>query len=430
MNRKHLLAGAALALVFLVAIAALTKTKPESWNDRSRIAAIESLVERGTWVIDDSPWVDRTEDKVFLNGRFYSDKMPLFSLMGAGVYAILHDGLGASLSPDCATAGRFCGYSTLTLLLVGVPVTLMLWLFFLYAREHVPLGHALLGTAALGLGTMLFPYALVFNHHAPAAASLFAAFFLLVRSAGSRVALIGAGFLSALAISFDVLAGVTAASVLAIALVRSRGQIVWFALGGAVPLVLTALLDYQIAQTIIPPYMITSGYVYPGSGWPATFGGNGTPDDYAAYAFRMFLGGQGLFAYNPLLLFALAGAIGVALTRGHALRVEGAWVALGFVALSIYLAVGTGNYGGTAYGERWFVPAIPILFSFILFVPPLSRPSWRSAAWGLFLPLLGLSVLSSLQGAQGPWLYSPPPLQMTRQAGFPVFGFKWNLRFP
>jgi hypothetical protein len=176
--------------------------------------------------------------------------------------------------------------------------------------------------------------------------------------------------------------------------------------------------------------MITSGYTYPGSGWPATFGGNGTPDDYVAYAFRMFLGGQGLFAFNPLLLLALAGAIGVALSRGHPLRIEGAATALGFAALCLYLATNTGNYGGTAYGERWYVPAIPILFSFILFVPPLNGANWKHAAWLFFLPLLGLSVLSTLQGAQGPWRYWPPPLQMTRRAEFPVFGFKWNFPFP
>ena len=50
---------------------------------------------------------------------------------------------------------------------------------------------------------------------------------------------------------------------------------------------------------------------------------------------------------------------------------------------------------------------------------------------GHFRTLLALSIFSSLQGAQGPWLYTPPPLQMTRDVNhFPIFGFKWNLRFP
>jgi hypothetical protein len=176
--------------------------------------------------------------------------------------------------------------------------------------------------------------------------------------------------------------------------------------------------------------MITSAYSYPGSAFPATIGGNGTPDDYVAYSFRMFLGAQGLFAYNPLVFLALVSAIGVAIKPRHPMRVEGIFTTLGFVLLGIYLAVGTGNLGGVAYGERWFVASIPALFSFIFFLPPFSGSTWKNAAWIIFLPLLGLSVLSSLQGAAGPWLYTPPPLQLTRKAQLPFLGFKWNVTFP
>ena len=191
-----------------------------------------------------------------------------------------------------------------------------------------------------------------------------------------------------------------------------------------------------IAGTVLPPYMVTRGYDYPGSAFPPTFAGNGTPDDYPAYAFRMFVGGKGLFAFNPLLLFALAGAIAVALKREHPLRVEGLAVALGFVALCLYLATNTGNYGGMGYSERWYIVAVPTLFAFIFFAPPLNTAptlnaaTWKNPWWILFLPLLALSVLSSLQGVQAPWQDWLPPLQMTRSNQFPVFGLKWNVKFP
>lgn len=422
--------GAVIALFFLIAFFALAKSNPVSWNDIARTATVESLVERGVWTIDGSPWLDATKDKVFLNGKFYSDKMPLLSLIGAGVYAAVRFGFGASLVPDCAHS---CAYFWLAFVLAGIPAAAMIWLFFDYARRlGVQMWSVVFGTLAFGLGTMVFPYALVFNHHVPAAASLFASFYILTtHSAIGRAALFIAGLLAALAISFDVLSGVTAAALVGIALVRQRSRFVYFAVGAAIPLVLTALLDYQIAETIIPAYMITNGYNYPGSAFPATVGGNGTPDDYAAYAFRMFLGGQGLFAYNPLLLFAIAGVIGVALSRTQALKIEARFVALAFVALCVYLALFTGNLGGAAYGERWYVAAIPMLCAFIFFAPPLNAATWQSIAWILFLPLLALSIFSSLQGAQGPWLYAPPPLQMTRDVNhFPIFGFKWNIKFP
>ncbi len=426
MSKRHNLLGALITIAFFLLFAALTKAQPESWNDIARVASIESLVERGTWVIDDSPWVDQTKDKVFLNGNFYSDKMPVLTMIGAGVYAVLH-GLGASLAPNCSQAARFCAYRWLTLLVVGLPVALMLWLFFDFAmQQNVPRWAAFVGTLALGLGTMLFPYALVFNHHAPAAASLFASFYLLTTRAGRDPRpLFLSGLLAALAISFDVLSGIIAAVMFGIALTRHRTALRYFALGAAVPILLTALLDFQIAGTVIPPYMITNGYAYEGSAFPATFGGNGTPDDYPAYAFRMFVGGKGLFAYDPLLVFAFAAAVVVAFNRRNPLWIEAVFSAGGFVLLAIYLATNTGNYGGTGYGERWFIVALPSLYAFLFLIPPLNG-KWNSAIWLVFVPLLALSVLSSVQGAQSPWQDWLPPLQMTRSDRFPILGFKWN----
>ena len=426
MTRNHLLIGAAITLVFLLAFATLTKTRPESWNDIARIAAIESLVERGTWAIDDSAWLELTEDKIFLDGKYYSDKMPVLSFLGTAPYAVLRYGFGASLAPDC----RVCAYPWLSVILVAVPAAVMLWLFFDFARrKNVPVWIALIGTFALGLGTMIFPYALVFNNHVPTAACVFASYYLLTRAPNSRAALLGAGVLAALAVAIDVLAAIIALSLVVMAFARARGQFAYFLVGAGIPLVVTALLDYQIARTVMPPYFLPEGYNYPGAAAAVTVGGLGTPDDHVAYAFRMFLGGKGLFAYNPLLLFAFAGAASVALNRKHPLWIEGLATGSSFVAWSLFLATQTGNYGGTAYGERWFIVAIPILFSFIFFVPPLNAATWRNALWLVFVPLLALSIFSGLQGAQAPWQDWLPPLQMTRSDQFPIFGFKWNVKF-
>jgi len=466
-----------LATIFFLACLFLVKTEPASWNDSSRLASIESLVERGTWAIDESSWVNFTQDKIFIAEKFYSDKMPLFSFLGAGVYEILR-AFGGSVRMDCAQAARFCAYAPLTLLLVTLPASILIFLFFDYAaRLSISVWAAVIGTVALGLGTMIFPYALVLNHHVPAAAAVFASYYLLNREGAKNakkesdiVMLSGAkhlvarlintisfgatrpfadaqgdsysatrfarllffaGFLAALAPSFDVLSGIVAVTLFGIAALNYRARALYFVLGALVPLAATALLDYQIARTLLPPYTVTDAYNFPGSAFPATVGGNGTPDDYAAYAFRMFLGGKGLFAYNPLLIFAFVGALTVAFNRASALRVPAALTALGFIALCVYLATQTGNYGGTAYGERWFVVAIPILFSFIFFAPPLNARTRQSAWYILFVPLLALSIISSLQGAQTPWQDWLPPLQMTRDVSkFPYLGFKWNWKFP
>jgi hypothetical protein len=99
--------GAVLASLFLIVCFFAVKSEPVSWNDTSRRG--DRIVGRsGTWAIDGSTWVNLTQDKILINGAFYSDKMPLFSVIGAGIYALMHM-LGAHLL-QLFIGGRFCAY--------------------------------------------------------------------------------------------------------------------------------------------------------------------------------------------------------------------------------------------------------------------------------------------------------------------------------
>ncbi len=415
------------AILFFIITAFFVKPQPTSWNDITRIAAVESLVERGTWVIDDSPWTDQTLDKVFIGGKYYSDKMPLLSFIGAGVYGILHT-QGFSLAPDCApTTGR-CAYPWLTLITMSLPAAIMIGLFFSFARAHAPLWAALAGTVALAAGTMITPYAVVFNHHLPGAVALFASFYIIYHEKLTGPGWIAAaGLLAALAPSFDGASGILALGVAVMALFRYRRKFILFAFGAAVPVIVTALIDYQMVNTVLPPYLIPGAFDYPGSVWQSNLAGLGASNNLYAYAFRMFIGAQGVFAYNPLLLFALAGAVVVSLRAGHPLRIAALATLASFLALSVYLALNTGNYGGEAYGIRFVVPAIPILFAFILFIPPLSGITWKNSIALVIVPLLALSMFSTYQGMRRPWVYTPPPVHLQRLDQPPFVGIKWEV---
>ncbi|MFN8454580.1 MAG: hypothetical protein U0401_07900 [Anaerolineae bacterium] len=157
-----------------------TKTTHTSWNESSRLAAIESLVERGTWRIDASPYGHQTGDKIQLNGHYYSTKPPLFSALAAIPYALLHYGLGTTLAVDGCQPGTLCVYYWLTVMMVGVPSALLAIFFYrLVWRQQQSLSLALLLTTLLCIGSMICPYSLVFNNHVPAAAVLFGSFYLL-----------------------------------------------------------------------------------------------------------------------------------------------------------------------------------------------------------------------------------------------------------
>lgn len=427
--------GVVLALGYFGLCVLMTKHMPVSWNDIARVAAIESLSERGTWAIDDSPWLELTQDKVFHNGKFYSDKLPLLSWAASGVYSVGRQFLNLSLAPDCAEQGATCAYYFLTLVLIGLPASVLVVLVFDYVRQQrLSLWVAVLATIALALGTMILPYSLVLNHHLPAAVSLFAAFYLLVtRPKQDKKWIAGVGFFSALALTLDPLSGIFTVALFVLAALRFRFYSGWFLLGALPPLLVTALLDWQMAGTITPLYMIPGGYDYPGSVFPATVGGNGTPDDLPQYAFKMFLGAQGLFAYNPVLIFALVGMVIVALKRDHPLRKEALVLGAASVALGIYLATRTGNLGGVAYGERWFVHAVPLVMAFLIFVPPLtvqSKPIWRWVTLPLFGIALAASLFSSYQGALAPWNYVPPPAHISRDPATGAIGWRWRVNFP
>src|SRR5262249_22459060 len=121
-------------LVLLVAIViAFASARPYAggWNDGSRLASVESLVDQHTWAIDRSifvePWAFEfaagrtpysddsgmmevgTGDKMKVGDHFYSDKPPVPSLFLAGWYYLLKwaTGLNARERPDL-----FCYWMT------------------------------------------------------------------------------------------------------------------------------------------------------------------------------------------------------------------------------------------------------------------------------------------------------------------------------
>src|SRR3989338_6622265 len=89
-------------IVFFLLYASLVKTDV-SWNDGSRFAALESVVERHTFAIDNSSFLNITKDRVFFNGHFYSDKAPGLVFLALPVYFVLHS-LGV---PLFSSAGIF-----------------------------------------------------------------------------------------------------------------------------------------------------------------------------------------------------------------------------------------------------------------------------------------------------------------------------------
>jgi hypothetical protein len=374
-----------------------------SWNENSRFALTRSLVDRGRLDID--PYQHETGDKAVAGGHTYSDKAPGASLLAVPAYAAYRLFLRATGGPppsSIAAAGpadpneRILvntsfrrGLYLCNLFTNALAGALLGALFFLalHRRFGVAARTALAATVALSLGTLVLPYATMFYGHVLASALLFGAFFLLAPEARAG-RLFGAGALCGLAILTEL---TTAPAVLllgAFAVWIARRRALWLAAGTVPPLLILAI--YQAAAFGGP---WRSGYAFVsrpefaegmsqglmGISWPR-------PGVLAA----LLLGrSRGLLYTAPVLLLAFVGLFRRCADDLRARRADGP---LAVVIVLFFLLATAGYYmwyGGSAFGPRMVIPALPFLCLGLPFA--FRRP--RPAVFGV---LLAVSVANML----------------------------------
>jgi len=182
------------------------------WNQNTRFDFVRAIVERGTHNID--AYHENTGDKVLKGGHWYSDKapgQPLLALPAAvGVHTAIRATGADPLSPRCLVAlAYFC-----TLFSVSLPTPLgSVCLFWIALRMGWSAGAAAFGALAMGLGSPMWAYAILFWAHAPAGACLlfaFAAVLLLDPTKSGRD--VWLGFVSGLAAGWATVNGISGRS--------------------------------------------------------------------------------------------------------------------------------------------------------------------------------------------------------------------------
>lgn len=423
-----------------------------STNDASRMATIESLVHRGAWAIDGSPFA-HTVDKIQVGDQFYSSKPPTLAFLGAGIYTVLHNGLGLNLRwEECvprlepsrcralfAPGEADWAYVVLVFLLVATPATLMLALTYRLARWRGMSNWAsLLFVAVLGLGTALWPYSTIFVNHLLAAAGIATAVYLLLRyGQPTAVQLAMAGFAVTLGATIDLSVALFLLGLFVYVAWRYRQRVLYFALGALLPGLLAIALNFQITGTPLPPQLYTAGYDFQGSAFRLAepvrllFAGRdeaeaAVTDEYVSqvetergsfagrvgrHLFQMSVGEYGVFAFYPIVLWyvvALLRALRVrdSTTRGVAMAMSA--TTLLYVA---YFGLRPHTFGGFVFGPRWLLNPVPALALFAV-DPALYRPRrvWRFALLG---GLAALSIVTAYTGTVNPWAPSYPLLRLT-----------------
>jgi hypothetical protein len=333
-------------------------------NDISRWCTVWSLLERGSYVIDECPWQVDTQDKVFRAPKgalgespgqepvrhYYSSKPALLPTLIAGLLYPARVATGVPLEkvvlqaraprwtqkPDPGSAYGVRGvletptdpvrwpayifyFKPILVLLNVFPYGIFLVLFARMLDRYAANDWAwLFCLVAAAFGTYLLPFTQTLNNHTVAALSAFFALYQLVaiwgreEAAGARFA--AAGFLAAFAAANELPALAFLALVFGLLLVSfPRRTIFFFAPGALVPIVAFMAAQYAVFGEFKLAYEAfgTDEYLYEGSLWKTPLDldfFNEQPEPYATYLFHMTLGHHGIFSLTPIFLLSALGA--------------------------------------------------------------------------------------------------------------------------
>ena len=419
-----LLAAAGIALVSALPYAG-------GWNDGSRLATIESLVDFHTWKIDRSCFVQvpqplhpsdptpyratdagvmrsGTLDKLMVDGDFYSDKPPVLAVYQAGLYEVWQwlGGSTARLRPDL-----FC--LLMTVVTSGLSYVVAVYCTY---RLGCVFGLALplrLGMAAsMALGTFALAYTRHTNGHIVflgASAALFLELAYLARASWGRdlswwrFAYLGT--LAGICYTIDLGVGPVLVACLAPLVVwrcRRVGPVLVFG-SAALPWFLAHhCICYSIAGSFGPMSSDPRVFLWPGSPFNSTnMTGicNHTLASFPPYALSMIAGKKGLLGHNlPMFLSIVAVVI---LVRDRVEELPEVLFAAGWaVGTWLLYAALSNNSSGQCCSIRWFVPLLaPGFFALALLFR--DRPSYR---WDFYLLSLWGAVLGIMMWSYGPWL--------------------------
>jgi hypothetical protein len=350
-------------------------------NEMVRVYMSKAMVEHDTLVIDQvvREW-GGVDDKAIRDGKLYSSKAPLQSLLGAPAYAIakpLLGFLGAPVHKRTLT-------TVLRIFTAALPGIIFAFVLLRYARRRaLELGAPRsLGTGiglALAFGTMLYPYAITFTGHIWAAITAGGCYFAIVvlsrereLSARWRIFAALAGFLGGAAPFAEYPAALIALPALIAALTlpqswRARAELAGlFAIGGAAPFLLGLWSHAELWGSPFKTgyaflenrsYNELHGQGFFGVSWPSAM----------AFQGSLFSPQTGLFFYSPILLVGLAALVSRLFRKEedpHKILIPrhlAVAAVIGFILSVLFISGHRGWRGGWTVGPRYIIGVAPLL---------------------------------------------------------------------
>lgn len=393
-------------VILILAVFITTKPYVLGQNDLSRYYAIMALTERHTFAVDfaNHPFVDA----VYAHGQYYSSKPPVLSLLGAGVYWVMYHFFQQKLY--ISTTHENISIYFINLILIGGSIILLI-VFFYKSLKYFNLGekNRYFLSSILVLSTLIFSYSGGLNNHIPCAALIFVAFYYLlkqIKEGYSRGRAFVSGFFLAAAFAVEPLSSIFFIFCLFIFQFFNynfRRRILYYILGLAPMFIFYALLNIISIGRLLPTYFYKDLYNFPGSYWLNPIGFDLISQPKIEYLFNLLFGTHGLFIYSPILIFFFYGLKKIIMNQENK-EIKSLTYAI-VVSIIIYIfsvVFITNNFGGDAYGARWFISFIPLLFFYLA----IYYPEIKKRLHILFVLLLVFSLIFSVIGYLQPWSFN------------------------
>ncbi len=430
-----------LAVLALLFSALMAHPYAGGWNDGSRLATVESLVDRGTFCIDQSLYVDTslaknitpyaadneilmskgTLDKLLIDGHFYSDKSPMPAILMAVSYRIARE-LGL---PSAAERPDLFAWLMTVLWSGGAFITALIALHFIGLRlELAEFDHVLL-LVAFTFATVNVAYIQNVNNHLLMLGAVMPIFALLSKPTEESTSrdLFIVGLLAGFAYTIDQgmgppLIGLTAIGFLFFRSpeygfsVRMKSSVIMML--GMFPFVVAHhIVNYEIAGTIGPANANRAFFNWPGCPFNDQNMTGGWKHDSLSkallYSADMLVGKKGFLFHNLPLLAGI-----VFLGRHFLIRklipkplMFAVMLGVGWsVAAWLIYASASNNLAGMCCSIRWFVPLLAPGF-LLLAIALKEMPALRS---DVTILTIGGCALGVGMAIKGPWTMRMIPL--------------------
>ncbi|MGF1509127.1 MAG: hypothetical protein ACFB9M_06445 [Myxococcota bacterium] len=364
-------------------------------NEMVRIYATRAYAESGSFIIDPvvQDW-GPVDDQGRRDGAAYSAKAPWQSLVGIPAHVAGLAGMRWANVPATKRNVTF----VLRWLSASLPSVLFAWALMAWCRRRsVELGcPQRIGNAvglSLTLGTMLYPYALLYCGHGWAAVAVGSAALALLglfrRSADQaswKLCAVALGVFGAVAPFAEYPAALAAGPLLAAAAAVSPRRLellAWVGLGGLVPFGTGLWAHKEMwGSPFLTGYSFLDNPSYKEVHDHGFFGVQ-LPRADAAFG-ALFSAETGLFFYSPILLLGMAMVARSAFPRpntggGDRHRAVALASLTGVVLLFLFISSHSGWRGGWTLGPRYIIPVAPLLGLWV--VEAMAFPKlWPAAA--------------------------------------------------